>query len=84
MPPASTAHACSGCGVLVQQGLAVRWHACPERGTSLHRDHNAALNILGARQARTWGRAGPSGANVARWGMPSLKNPPPLGVGRVK
>ena len=46
--PAFTSQRCSapGCGVIVQKGLSVRWHACPECGTSLHRDHNAALNIL--------------------------------------
>jgi len=44
--PAFTSQACSGCGVVVAKGLSVRWHACPECGTSLHRDHNAALNIL--------------------------------------
>ncbi len=44
--PAFTSQMCSGCGVLVQKGLSVRWHDCPECGASLHRDHNAALNIL--------------------------------------
>jgi putative transposase len=44
--PAFTSQRCSGCGVLVQKGLSIRWHACPECGMSLHRDHNAALNIL--------------------------------------
>jgi len=44
--PAFTSQRCSGCGVLVQKGLSVRWHSCPDCGTSLHRDHNAALNIL--------------------------------------
>ena len=44
--PACTSQACSGCGVVVQKGLSVRWHLCPECGTSLHRDHNAARNIL--------------------------------------
>jgi putative transposase len=44
--PAFTSQACSGCGVLVHKGLSVRWHTCPDCGTSLHRDHNAALNIL--------------------------------------
>jgi putative transposase len=43
--PAFTSQQCSGCGVVVQKGLSVRWHACPECGTSLHRDHNAARNI---------------------------------------
>ena len=45
VPPAYTSQTCSGCGVLVSKGLSVRWHACPECGTSLHRDHNAAKNI---------------------------------------
>ena len=44
--PAYTSHAGSGCGVLVAKGWSVRWHDCPDGGTSLHRDHNAALNIL--------------------------------------
>jgi putative transposase len=52
--PAFTSQRCSGpgCGVIVQKGLSVRWHACPECGTSLHRDHNAALNILQLGQER--------------------------------
>ncbi len=73
VPPAFTSQACSGCGVLVSKGLSVRWHSCPECGASLHRDHNAALNILAlgtaqkqsavgqTAQARTW----PDGASVA-------------------
>jgi putative transposase len=44
--PAFTSQRCSGCGVIVQKGLSVRWHSCPGCGTSLHRDHNAALNML--------------------------------------
>jgi putative transposase len=69
VPPAFTSQACSGCGVLVSKGLSVRWHLCPECGTSLHRDHNAARNILRvgrqrrglgqSPQARTWA-VGPS------------------------
>jgi putative transposase len=50
--PAFTSQTCSGCGVVVQKGLSVRWHSCPECGTSLHRDHNAAKNIERAGQAR--------------------------------
>lgn len=46
VPPACTSQACSGCGVIVKKGLSVRWHTCPDCGTRLHRDHNAALNIL--------------------------------------
>jgi len=51
--PAFTRQACSGpgCGAIVQKGLSVRWHACPDCGTSLHRDHNAARNILRLGQA---------------------------------
>jgi putative transposase len=45
VPPAYTSQTCSGCGVLVHKGLSVRWHTCPDCGTSLHRDHNAAKNI---------------------------------------
>jgi putative transposase len=50
--PAFTSQYCSGCGILVAKGLSVRWHSCPECGTSLHRDHNAAKNIERAGQAR--------------------------------
>jgi putative transposase len=46
VPAAFTSQACSGCGVIVLKGLSVRWHVCPECGTSLHRDQNAARNIL--------------------------------------
>jgi putative transposase len=46
--PAFTSQRCSGpaCGALVAKGLSIRWHTCPDCGTSLHRDHNAARNIL--------------------------------------
>ncbi len=57
VPPAYTSQTCSGCGVLVQKGLSVRWHSCPACGTSLHRDHNAAKNIERAGQARRGGVA---------------------------
>jgi putative transposase len=49
--PAFTSQMCSGCGVMVSKGLSVRWHSCPDCGTSLHRDHNAAKNIERAGQA---------------------------------
>jgi putative transposase len=51
--PAFTSQACSGCGIIVSKGLSIRWHACPQCGTSLHRDHNAALNILWLGQERS-------------------------------
>jgi putative transposase len=43
--PAFTSQACSECGVIVQKGPSVRWHICPECGTSLHPDENAARNF---------------------------------------
>jgi putative transposase len=55
--PAYTSQTCSGCGVIVQKGLSVRWHSCPDCGTSLHRDHNAAKNRERAGQARRGGVA---------------------------
>lgn len=61
--PAYTSQVCSGCGVIVQNGLSVRWHECPECGTSLHRDENAARNIQ-RRGQRLRGLAGmPAGMN---------------------
>lgn len=44
--PRGTSQDCSGCGVPVPKKLSARWHDCPECGLSLHRDQNAALNIL--------------------------------------
>ena len=52
VPPAYTSQTCSGCGVVVKKGLSVRWHSCPDCGTSLHRDHNAAKNIERLGQSR--------------------------------
>jgi putative transposase len=61
--PAYTSQTCSGCGVLVAKGLSMRWHACPECGTSLHRDENAARNMQWRGQ-RLRGLAGvPAGMN---------------------
>jgi putative transposase len=57
VPPAYTSQRCSGCGVVVYKGLSVRWHSCPDCGTSLHRDHNAARNIESAGQALRGGVA---------------------------
>ena len=50
--PAFTSQTCSGCGIVVSKGLSVRWHSCPNCGTSLHRDHNAARNIERLGQSR--------------------------------
>jgi putative transposase len=32
VPPAYTSQTCSGCGLIVQKGLSVRWHTCPDSG----------------------------------------------------
>jgi putative transposase len=75
VPPAFTSQVCSGanCGVLVYKGLSVRWHACPKCGTSLHRDHNAARNILrlGRERSRESG-AGQAPQAVTWAGGPSV------------
>ena len=34
------------CGCIVEKPLSQRWHKCPHCCTSLHRDVNAAINIL--------------------------------------
>jgi putative transposase len=61
--PAFTSQTGSGCGLIVSKGLSVRWHSCPDCGTSLHRDHNAATNIHWRGQ-RLRGLAGrPAGMN---------------------
>ncbi len=44
--PRNTSQTCSGCGRTVPKPLSERWHSCPACGTSLHRDVNAAINIL--------------------------------------
>ena len=44
--PAYTSQTCSGCGVRAKKKLSQRWHLCPDCGTSLDRDTNAALNII--------------------------------------
>jgi putative transposase len=56
-----TSQQCSGCGITVPKDLSVRRHDCPHCGLSLHRDENAARNIL-ARGLQA--RIGPAGRNV--------------------
>ncbi|MEW6749166.1 MAG: transposase [Candidatus Micrarchaeota archaeon] len=43
--PANTSQECSCCGLVQKKSLANRWHSCP-CGASMHRDLNAAMNIL--------------------------------------
>ena len=44
--PAYTSQECSQCGEIVPKKLSERWHSCPHCGLELHRDVNAAVNIL--------------------------------------
>jgi putative transposase len=44
--PNNTSQLCSGCKRKVPKGLSERWHKCIYCGLQLHRDHNAAKNIL--------------------------------------
>jgi putative transposase len=67
--PAFTSQTCSGCGVVVHKGLSVRWHHCPDCGTSLHRDHNAAKNIERRGQRLRGGV-----------GLPASENREPVGL----
>jgi putative transposase len=72
--PACTSQVCSGCGAIVAKGLSVRWQSCPDCATRLHRDQNAARNILRLGQAHEHSRPGyglrtptrPAGASVVR------------------
>ena len=45
--PAYTSQDCSGCGQRQKMPLAVRIYECGKCHLKIHRDHNAALNILG-------------------------------------
>jgi putative transposase len=58
--PRGTSQICSGCSAEVRKNLSVRKHVCPHCGLTLHRDENAARNIL-ARALLAW--TGPVGAN---------------------
>jgi putative transposase len=58
--PRGTSQRCCGCDTEVRKALSIRKHACPHCGLTLHRDENAARNIL-ARGLLA--RMGPVGAN---------------------
>lgn len=60
VPPQYTSQNCSGCGERVKKTLSQRTHQCLKCGLRMHRDHNAAQNILvkglevlGIKQAET-------------------------------
>jgi len=70
VPPSGTSQTCSGCGALVPKPLSERTHSCTCCSLVIHRDVNAARNILRlglSRQALTWsaGRALPEKADLA-------------------
>lgn len=44
--PRGTSQQCSGCGAVVRKELWMRTHCCVQCGLILHRDENAARNIL--------------------------------------
>jgi putative transposase len=44
--PRNTSQECSGCGETVRKPLSQREHHCPNCGLRIHRDVNAAINIL--------------------------------------
>lgn len=46
VPPHHTSQDCSGCGNRVEKTLSERTHQCLKCGLVMHRDHNAAQNIL--------------------------------------
>jgi len=64
--PAGTSQNCSGCGQIVPKKLSERKHLCPHCGLFLHRDVNAARNILAraftASGSGAWALTEPSGS----------------------
>jgi transposase len=69
VPPAWTSQRCSGCGVLVIQGVSIRWRSCLGCGTSLHRDQNAAKKSERLGQRRRGGVALAASENRASAGL---------------
>ncbi len=63
--PANTTSECSNCGSVKKKSLAERWHKCA-CGASMHRDLNAAMNIL--KRAT----AGTAGSNASGKEAPTL------------
>lgn len=67
VPPHYTSQKCSGCGVIVKKSLSTRTHNC-SCGCELHRDVNAAVNILNLAKARD----GQSRSNAVGVGISTL------------
>jgi putative transposase len=60
VPPQYTSQKCSSCGVIVKKSLSTRTHVCG-CGCKLHRDTNAAINILNLVSPATRAASPPSG-----------------------
>jgi putative transposase len=61
-----TSIACSACGEQVPKGLSIRMHACPRCNLRIHRDLNAARNVLGRAVAGPWSGFGVYNGETAR------------------
>ena len=66
--PRNTSQACSSCGTIVRKALDERRHRCT-CGLDLHRDHNAALNVMG----RAMPPGGSGGESFRRIGTADAK-----------
>ena len=62
--PKRTSQECNSCGVVVKKALSERRHVCT-CGADLHRDHNAAINILERGLAAHGAARRPGEPNVA-------------------
>ncbi|BAZ42369.1 transposase, IS605 OrfB family protein [Calothrix sp. NIES-4101] len=70
VPPQYTSQKCSDCGSVVKKSLSTRTHKC-SCGCELHRDTNAAKNILNLGRAKSLGcgSAAPKAFQEARTGQ---------------
>jgi len=62
--PAYTSQDCSGCGERVPKKLSQRKHICPHCGLELHRDTNAARNIIKKGSGRPCGDSAAIAAEI--------------------
>jgi putative transposase len=62
--PRMTSQKCSDCGAIVKKSLSTRTHKC-SCGCQLHRDVNAAINILNLGKQATVGQTGCKAAGLA-------------------
>jgi putative transposase len=76
--PAYTTQECSNCGLIQKKKLAERWHEC-SCGASMHRDLNAARNILNRATGGTPGsQACPRGCLYPQGQVSSVKQEVPI------